>query len=305
MTDSTDNVHRSPRDTALPGKYVDLIRDGIPAAEFGAKGRSALFSALVSTAMSAQIRGWDEQAWVSLILEPKSRLGYQVRMRDAEHSVSPVQVQKRLTAAWERAWEYRTEANVRDAATVALDARGRAGMVAMAVADPDVDLTDNERAVLAYAVERVSTSGWLAVAMPRTAIEEATDLGNNPVRTALKNLERKGLLFTETRGAAAKNPKYRRATTYTFPEPAALAAYIADLTTTTEDPAMDNVHTLTPRPAAAPSVDWTAVLATAENLTAAATAEIAKAAPVVEAMTGTDDDAPMAQVIAFRPRGAK
>jgi hypothetical protein len=182
-------------DRALPGRHIDLIRDGVPGYDLKTKGRTAIWSALITLAMSAQMRSWDQCEWQDLILAPTSRLGLQVRSKGPERSLPGMQVQRLLDRAWEKAWELRT---ARDAnwtpAQAKAEAHERAQIVADAVADEDVDLNDNERAILAHAVEQTRLRGFTNVALPRRAIYAATGLGSTVVAKTLASLEQKGLL---------------------------------------------------------------------------------------------------------------
>jgi len=81
-------------DRALPGRYIDLIRDGVSSAQLKRSGRQAIWSALVSTAMSAQMRGWDEVEWTYLVLDPKSYLGYQARSKGKDRTLPATQAAK-------------------------------------------------------------------------------------------------------------------------------------------------------------------------------------------------------------------
>ena len=94
---------------ALPARMIDKIRDGVPPPEMAKRGDRAVFTALVSTAASAQMRGWDLWEWESLVLEPKSHLGTQLRLKGGKRARTPMVVHKTLGDAWEKAWEWRTD----------------------------------------------------------------------------------------------------------------------------------------------------------------------------------------------------
>ena len=163
-------------DRALPGWAIDMIRDGVPSADLRASGNRAVWRALVSTALSAQVRGWASGEWECLVLEPASRLGGQVRLRDRHKARTDKAVAKMLTDAWDRAWEYRTENPTWDRDQVQAEAAERAAAVLVAVADADADLSDRERAVLAYAARQTQERGMLRVALPWRAVMAATSL---------------------------------------------------------------------------------------------------------------------------------
>jgi hypothetical protein len=66
---------------SLPGRTVDLIRDGAPAADLARRGDSAVWSALLSTATSARQRGWTFPEWAAYVSEARSNLGRQARIK--------------------------------------------------------------------------------------------------------------------------------------------------------------------------------------------------------------------------------
>lgn len=215
---------------ALPGKMIDLIRDGVPDSDLKKPGRAAVWSALIKTAMSAQYRGWDQVEWEQLILEPRSYLGYQARCKGKDRTLPAMQVAKQFDNAWERAWELRT---ARDAAWTPAQARAealeRAELASRAVENPDVNLSRAERAVLAHVIEQTRQRGFTNVALPRRAIYAATGLGSTATTNALTGLKAKGLLFLHQAGQNAKGVKYRRASIYGLPDVRALHSYLDEL----------------------------------------------------------------------------
>ncbi len=221
-------------DRALPGRYIDLIRDGVSSAQLKRSGRQAIWSALVSTAMSAQMRGWDEVEWTYLVLDPKSYLGYQARSKGKDRTLPATQAAKQMRNAWEKAWVLRTERESGDPAwgaeRAAQEATARAEAATTAIENQDVDLTDAERAVLAYAVSQTRLRQFTNVAMPRRAIYTATGLGSTAVSTALNGLATKGLLHLHQAGQNAATTKYRRASIYTLADVRCMASYVRDLT---------------------------------------------------------------------------
>jgi hypothetical protein len=56
--------------SALPGFYVDTIRDGVDNTELKTRGNSALWFALRRSAMSASQHGWGFQDWLALANDP-------------------------------------------------------------------------------------------------------------------------------------------------------------------------------------------------------------------------------------------
>lgn len=211
-------------DRALPGWAIDVIRDGVPSADLRASGSRAVWRALVSTAMSAQVRGHDSGEWECLVLEPASRLGGQVRLKDRHKARTDKDVAKMLTDAWDRAWEYRTENPTWDRDQVQAEAAERAAAVLAAVADADADLSDRERAVLTYAAQQTQERGMLRVALPWRAVMAATNLTEKVAKRTLADLQQRGLLHLDVRGYAGATK--RKANLYSLPAPDALSPYL-------------------------------------------------------------------------------
>jgi hypothetical protein len=200
---------------ALPGRYVDLMRDGIPTADYHRRGGPAVFGALVRIAMSASQRGWSRTAWADEICRPGNHLHTQLKVKRGKER-RRAEVEKTLTDAWNAALR-----NVRDSPTLSGDdlraiASERYEEVIELVAHADVDLSDVERAVLLYVARRGAESGFVRVRAPRRAIVEALDgPGLTAVRTAIGGLERSGLLVCVERGLpAGAHAKRRRAAVY-------------------------------------------------------------------------------------------
>jgi hypothetical protein len=206
-------------DRALPAWAIDLIRDGVRPADLRAKGSRAVWRALVRTASSAQVRGQDQMEWEYLILQPQSLLGTQVRLRDAHHTRTARAVTNTLSKAWETAWEWRTrQPNAWSAQEVTQVAQERAKAIIDLVADPDAALTDAQRAVLNYAASETQRRGLLKVALPREDFLKATGLGLTALRTALKGLEKSGLLtLAEAGKPKGPNTTKARANLYALP----------------------------------------------------------------------------------------
>lgn len=205
---------------ALPGWAIDLIRDGARRGDLKAKGNRAVWAALVRTATSAQMRGQDRMEWEAVVLEPGSHLGTQVRLKDGHRARNSKAVAKTLSDAWEAAWEWRTQQpRAWDAQEVAQVALERAKAVMDLVADPETDLTDSQRAILAYAAEETRKRGLLRVALPRRDLIAVTGLGLTALRTALRGLEAGGLLSLAEAGKPG-GPKAReaRANLYALPD---------------------------------------------------------------------------------------
>jgi hypothetical protein len=205
-------------DRALPSRMIDKIRDGVSPNDLAKKGDRAVFNALVSTAASAQMRGWNLWDWEPLILEPKSHLGTQLRLKGGRRARTPMAIHKTLGEAWEKAWEWCTEKAPWNAAEVRQVAQERGRAAKDVAADPDADLTDAERSVLSFAAAQSLDRGLLQVALPVRILIAATGLGLTALRTALKRLETKGLL-TLVEAGKPRGPKAKmaRANLYALP----------------------------------------------------------------------------------------
>jgi hypothetical protein len=215
-------------DRALPGWAIDLIRDGVPGKDLATSGHKALWKGLIRTAASAQARGWDRSEWDALILEPRSKLGYQLRVRDNDRSRTPKAVSDLLGNAWEKAWEWRTEQeNAWSPEQVSAHAHEIATATLALIADADAELNDAERAVLQFAALEAQRRGYLRVALPYRKVSAATGLTGYATKEVLARLVQRGLLYLEVRGrAGAEGSGKRRASLYGLPSEQTLSPYM-------------------------------------------------------------------------------
>lgn len=205
-------------DRALPGRMIDLIRDGVHPATLKAKGNKAVWSALMKTAISAQLRGWDAMEWQALLDEPKSHLGRQMRLRDGVKPIAKKTVQRTMDNAWDKAWEWRTSRpEAWSKKEVSEEANRRADAMQDVIADASRDITDNERAVVAYAIEQTRARGLLRVPMPWRSVQQDLGLGERATKNAIRNATRKGLIVLEVAGKASPVEGKRRANLYGLP----------------------------------------------------------------------------------------
>lgn len=205
---------------ALPGRMIDLIRDGVHPLDLKARGNRAVWSALVKTAISAQQRDWSVIEWEALITDPKSRLGAQVAIKDGRKPLPPARVQKTLLDAWDKAWTWRTDADRPEAwtkAEVTTEAHRRAAVALSIVEDPEAPLSDTERAVLAYAIDQTKVRGLLRVALPWRSVQDATGLGERATKNAMAKLTKRGFIVLEVPGRASPAAGKRRANLYALP----------------------------------------------------------------------------------------
>jgi hypothetical protein len=82
---------------------IDLITDGVAPAALKINGGKAVYAALVTTAASAYLRGWDRTEWEALVQEPRRTLGRQVALKDGHRQRSPKAINKALRDAWDAA----------------------------------------------------------------------------------------------------------------------------------------------------------------------------------------------------------
>lgn len=205
--------------TALPGRTVDLIRDGVRPADLRAGGDRAVWRALVSTAASALQHGHDFTDWASLVTETRSNLGRQMRLKGGTKERPQRTVERTLLKAWETAEKFVAEA---PAAFSRDDALAQVALVRDWTADGDSPLDDEERAVMAAACRVAERNGTTRPALPRRALVAETGLGERTVRTTLDRLHRRGLLVLEVAGRAGGDVARRRAGLYRLPQPEAL-----------------------------------------------------------------------------------
>lgn len=210
--------------TALPGRTVDLIRDGVRPADLRVGGDRAVWRALVSTAASALQRGHDFTDWAALVTETRSNLGRQMRLKGGTKERPQRAVERTLTKAWETAEKFVSEA---PAPFTRDDALAHVALVRDWTADADSPLDDNERAVMAAACVIAERNGTTRPALPRRTVIEGTGLGERTVRTTLDRLHRRGLLVLEVRGRAGGDVSRRRAGLYRLPDAEAMeTAYL-------------------------------------------------------------------------------
>ena len=214
------------RGSALPGWAIDVIRDGVPKSDLKANGGRAALHELRRTALSAQLHGQDRAEWLALVSDPYNALARQYAMSDGRKPKKALSLHRNLLDIWEKAAEYlSTLPGTWTGEEVAAQAHLRADAIDSLVANPHVDLTEPERAVLTYAAQQARERGMLRVALPRRAVMEATNLGERATRTALTGLDWTRLLTLAIPGRGGKARIHRRANIYALAELPAIAAY--------------------------------------------------------------------------------
>ncbi|ABL80606.1 hypothetical protein Noca_1089 [Nocardioides sp. JS614] len=141
-------------------------------------------------------------------------MGRQARTRRNGTEEAPKRTRDRLARAWESGARKVAEAPrwTRDQAherarEVAQAARDRA-------ADPDADLTDSERTLLAAVATIADDRGSDRLTLPRAALLEASGLGLTALRTALRHLDARGLLVLVEAGRPREKGRPRRSNVY-------------------------------------------------------------------------------------------
>jgi hypothetical protein len=211
-------------DRALPSTIIDLIRDGAPAADLRARGDKAVYAALCRTACSALQRGWSRAEWQEEVQAKRSRLGVQVALRGGTKERPAKAVEGTMRSAWGAAERWIATA---PKVITREDVDRKCVALRDLIADADVPLRDNDRAILAHAVEEARRRGTDRPTLPLRAVVDATGLGMKAVRLALARLDETGLLVCEVRGVPSRpNSPKARASAYRLPDPAVLAALV-------------------------------------------------------------------------------
>ncbi len=233
---------------ALPGPMIDLIRDGVPGQELRQRGDVAVWSALLGTAASARQRCWDREEWEAELSHTVSTLGRQARLKKGRRERSAKAYAQLLYDAWDKATVWVSEQPPPfTRAEMAEEAEQRVRRVLLLVQDLDSDLTEAERAVLAYAANEALARGLTRVALPRRSIVSRTGLGERTIRTALERLERKRLLTLAVPGRPGATQQARRAALYLLPTEEALAQYLYRGTRSMGPPAQNYGTPVDPR----------------------------------------------------------
>lgn len=203
---------------ALPAPILRVLNDGIPADTPRRERHRAIWAALCKTAASAAQRGWSEVAWFSLVDE--STLGEQCRTDTAGRPIRALTVRRQAVKAWAAAEHWLDDADKPwTPAEAALHAEEVAEQIVEHVCDPDADLTDGERDVLAWVAAQAVRTGSDRLTLPRAALIAGSGLGLTALRTALHSLAERGLLRVVEAGQARTKGRPRRATVYRLTAP--------------------------------------------------------------------------------------
>lgn len=226
---------------ALPGHYVDLIRDGAKVST-RSRGDIEVYNALVQTAMSAVQRGWSFAEWYRLVMDPPDRGAIANKLAEQacrRHSNDRTRSHDAVQRSLRKAWLTAERQTALSPPTTPQEARQEAAEVQAFAANPDATIPDVWRAILAHAATIAHQEGTIRPALPRDKIVAATGYGHRTVRTALAKLDACGLLRVAVRGragipkanlpAGTKAPPAHllgRATLYRLPSAVAMTAHL-------------------------------------------------------------------------------
>ncbi len=208
--------------TNLPGRIVDLVRDGVA----GEPHRRQVFGGLVSSAQSAQQHGWSYAEWHGFVLDDDSRLGQQARRRYDKTLGGYVLAPKaRVAGDCARAWKA-AAANIAASPAVAADwTPDEADLEELASVVAAHDLNADQRAVMAYAIAESRRRQTRTPALPRRRVATACGITEQEARNALAELAALGYLPIHEKGAGCIGCK---ATTYRLPTAAEVALPLYD-----------------------------------------------------------------------------
>jgi hypothetical protein len=203
-------------DPALPPYAIDMIRDGVPRAAFRSAGPFALHTALNRIALSLQARGGTYERYTELILGDGSKLGFQLHNPPGKKPLTRASAYRELRRVWKGAERFRDENPAewhRD--ELVAEALRRADAAQCLATDADNDLTDTERAVLAYTAEVTRIRKLTRVPLPWRDVAEVTGLGPQATRATLARLTKRGL-HLDIHGRANAHGGKRRANLYSL-----------------------------------------------------------------------------------------
>jgi hypothetical protein len=235
--------------------WIDVVRDGLAPDELRGRGDTAVWGALRSTAMSAMQHGYGFPDWCATVLEPRSRLGAQVRVRvgRGDKPRSTEDVHRQLASAWDSAAKRVAESPAwsRD------DVLAVVQELQDVLADEMHRATDAEAAVLAHALEVAAEKGTTRPALPRHAVVTAAaraGIGERAARTALQRLVDADVLRLVLRGrpGIGKGGTSGRAGLYQLPTAEALRASLCRRTRPMGPPQAQPHKPMGPQAAASP-----------------------------------------------------
>ncbi len=216
----------------MPAYIIDTIREGARRADLGARGQRAVFSELVSTAMSARQHGYSYADWAGLVMAPSSALGRQIQTRDGVRPKKKLRVEQDLRGAWKCACTNVLRSRPWDSQRVMNEALCNVAAVEefidRCVNEPNSPIPDNPLLILAIACAEMRRRHLPQVTLARAFLVDESGLGARSVRTAVSKLEELGLLVLKRSGR--QGATNRRANIYTVarPRPALIADHQAE-----------------------------------------------------------------------------
>lgn len=191
---------------AMPGWAVDRIRDGVPSSELRAHGGTkAINGALVSVAMSAIQAGQTWPEWHAALTSPESNLGRQSHLDRRRRDIGPRQHLKNLQSAWRRA-----ESRIAESPPFSADdVRRRARR--LLDDDPMIPWTATrctvDRLVFRHAIGEAAARGHTRPTLPVRSITETTGVSKSAAARSLNRLTEAGLLQLHRRGDRGADSK--------------------------------------------------------------------------------------------------
>lgn len=204
MEPTSPDDTRPALDRALPGYYVDMIRDGVP-------DRRKVFGACISIATSAYRRGWTQAQYLTEIADANSGIWTQVLMRrDGRRSTLP-QAYKTLRRAWDYGVANANNVGYRDRDEIRADAIELAYAWSDRLDAGTDNLSATERAVMEYVIAQTTERGMFRVTCPGRDVAEHAGIPHRTASRALAALADRGLLVKHSAGKRGEPGKGRAA----------------------------------------------------------------------------------------------
>lgn len=216
LGDKTDSTIRQ-LNRALPGWAVDAIREGVRG------DHRQVWSALVSIAMSAALRGWSECQYIREVSSRESRLWVQMRVRpDGRRRRSDLAAARELHKAWEQGFVNVNDVGTRTLSEISDDAIELAFRWIDRLVDNTDELSPTEKSVMDYVISETNRRGMLKVTCPSRAVAEFAKVPRMTAHRTLSNLTRKGLLIKRSSGRPQGSHSPGRAAIYELADPQAM-----------------------------------------------------------------------------------
>lgn len=199
---------------------IDLIRDGVSKEDLRRTGSRAVFSALVSTAMSWQNRGWTYEMWASALRGPQNQLWHQTQVDHRKKSRTMNAVTADLKKAWKIA---RTNVAERPSLTrsdISSTARMRLEQLD-SLEEGDWPIDDRALLVLRHVLGTAAELGTMRPALPVREAMKASGLPSTmAAHRALGRLEARDFIRCVERGRPGRGKSSGRASLFVWDTPA-------------------------------------------------------------------------------------